>query len=143
LQPLLILFYATYAAQKCRVGRYDCTLDLLNLSKLTIALQETSCGSIYAVARCLTVSCPPRMICFMLVNRGCWMGTRQLLCSHLQVLNKDYLSPLLFAIYLNDIECGRQGKRRAQWHSRFSGDPPCLPMTFPSRPMTLTTCRPC
>jgi len=82
-----------------------------DLNKLTVVIQETSCGAIYAVARCLTISCqvfisktsimlmnikqcPPYKTCIMLINIQCWMGIGQLLCSYLSMLNRDVPSPL-------------------------------------------------
>ncbi len=60
----------------------------------------------------------------MLMNIHYWMGIRQLLYSHLSVLNKDPLSTLLFAIYLNDIDSIADGVKGALTSTQiFFGDP--------------------
>ncbi len=83
----------------------------------------------------------------MLMNIHYWMGIRKLQCSHLSVLNKESpLSPLLFAIYLNNIDSIADGVKGALTgtpnffvtHTLFANDL-CLMSNAPNRMQTMLT----
>jgi len=112
-------------------------------NKLMIVFQDISCGAIYAIARCLTMSCPSYKTCVMLMNICRWMGIRQLLCSHLSVSNRDVPSPLSCLPYTWATLIAQKGWKAHSLAIQTFWWPTCyLLMTFPSCPTTLTTCRP-
>ena len=69
------------------------------------------------------------------MSTRCWRGTEEQMCNHLLVSNKGApSSPLLFSIYLSDVDGLAEGMQpgRNHGHSQFYSDPPADDLSLTS-----------
>ena len=102
-----------------RGAHYGCTRPSLIPNKLMTPFPEATCGTTWCTlvrTRCLSTCCQSSKTCMMLMSTRCWMGPPAAVQPLFGVKQGCPLSPLLFSIYLNDIDSVTDGAQDALAH---------------------------